>query len=488
MTLIFLTERVTIRKNGDRLLENIKNKINLKVPAKASVWYVVSSVIARGIGALSTPIFTRLLTPEEYGLYPLYSTWLGVAGVVLTLELTGGVVYRGLQKYENNKSEFISSAFGLFLSIFISFCALYFAFNGTINSITGLSTFITSLMMLEIFANTSIAFYTARSRFEYRYKSVAALNLISALGIPFISILFILLTELKSEARILGSCIALSLVGVFALYKTVKDSRVLFNKDIWAFLLKFNLPLLPHYIATSLIIRVGEITIGKSFGTEALGKYSVAMSLGMALTVVTGGVMSALSPWLLRKIRAKEGERVRDLLLLLTKGLCLLCLVLLAAAPEALVILAPPAFRSALPAVYPLALSVIPIFLSNALTSAQMYFDRSAITALPSIATAAVSIALSLILLPRIDYRFVSVFVLISYALLTLLSGMVYKRLSGERPLHVKETLTAFTLTLGYAALLFLFRDVLLSRIILALPLLPSLFVLGRQALGKIKE
>ena len=469
-------------------MENIKKQLSIRVPAKASVWYIASSVIARSVGALGTPIFTRLLSPEEYGLFPLYNTWLAVIGVIVTVELTGGVMYRGLQKYENKKEEFLSSSFGLFLTFFISFCALYFAFDGVINSITGLNTFITSLMLLQIFANTVIAFYTARARFEYKYKSVAALNLLSALGIPFISIIFILTTSLRSEARILGSCIMLSLIAIPALYKVLKRSHVLFSMDVWKFLLKFNLPLLPHYFSMSLILRIGEITVGKAFGTEALGKYSVAMSVGMSLTVITNGLLSALSPWLLRKIRADQTERIRDLLLLLTKGLCALCLIMLAFAPEIIDVLTPAAFHSALPAVYPLELSVIPMFLSNALLSAEMYYEKSGICALPSVLCAALSVALSLIVLPRVDYRFVSVFVLISYVLLTLLNALTFKRLSGELPLHVRASLTTFGLTLAYSALLFIFRDVIMSRIILALPLAPVLFVLGKQAWSRIRE
>ena len=110
-------------------MESIKEIPKLKLPAKASLWYIASSAISRTIGAAGTPIFTRLLTPEEYGLFPLYNTWLAVATVILTLELTGGVIYRGLQKFSHDRDKFLSAAFGLFLSVFLFVCALYFAFS-----------------------------------------------------------------------------------------------------------------------------------------------------------------------------------------------------------------------------------------------------------------------------------------------------------------------------------------------------------------------
>ena len=117
------------KKRRFQALENIKDSSRLRVPAKASLWHISSSILARGIGVAVTPIFTRLLTPEEYGLYPLYNTWIGIISVIITLELTGAVIYRGLQKFSEKKDEFISVTLGLFLTVFIGFCTLYFAFS-----------------------------------------------------------------------------------------------------------------------------------------------------------------------------------------------------------------------------------------------------------------------------------------------------------------------------------------------------------------------
>jgi hypothetical protein len=131
---------------------------------------------------------------------------------------------------------------------------------------------------------------------------------------------------------------------------------------------------------------------------------------------------------------------------------------------------------------------VIPIFLSNVLTSSEGYFEKSYLTALPSLISAAISTLLSLLVLPKVDYRFAGVFVLISYIILAVLNTLLYKRLSGELLIKVKPTLTVFVLTVLYSIPLLIFRGVLLSRIVLALPLLPIGFILAKEAYGKIKE
>jgi len=95
---------------------------------------------------------------------------------------------------------------------------------------------------------------------------------------------------------------------------------------------------------------------------------------------------------------------------------------------------------------------------------------------------------LALLILPRVDYRFAGLFVLISYLLLATLNTIVFRRLSDELPIKVKQTLTVFALTALYSIPLFLFRNVILSRIILALPLLPIGFILAKEAYSKVME
>ena len=46
----------------------IKDKENYSSKAiKAGVWYTISAVLLRSISIITTPIFTRLLSTEDYG-------------------------------------------------------------------------------------------------------------------------------------------------------------------------------------------------------------------------------------------------------------------------------------------------------------------------------------------------------------------------------------------------------------------------------------
>ena len=78
-------------------------KIN--TPARASLWYVLTSVITKAIGLFVTPIFTRVLSSAEYGSYTLYMSCLGLFSVISTAAFSAGVIYRGCEVFEDKKDD-----------------------------------------------------------------------------------------------------------------------------------------------------------------------------------------------------------------------------------------------------------------------------------------------------------------------------------------------------------------------------------------------
>ena len=58
------------------IVSQIRNKyIGMSVPVKAALWFTVCNFLQRGISMITTPIFTRMLSTGEYGLYSTYLSW-----------------------------------------------------------------------------------------------------------------------------------------------------------------------------------------------------------------------------------------------------------------------------------------------------------------------------------------------------------------------------------------------------------------------------
>ena len=123
------------------------------------------------------------------------------------------------------------------------------------------------------------------------------------------------------SVKIGGVTAVLALTAVFLLLLTLKETRSetahgvkLYNSRAFIissakFLLKLAMPLLPYYLSIMVISQADKLFVSSIFGKSELAKYSVAYSAGVALTAITGGIMGALSPWLMRKARANEYKK-----------------------------------------------------------------------------------------------------------------------------------------------------------------------------------
>ena len=468
-------------------MENVKKRRSVKVPARAGIWSIISALVARGVGVVGTPIFTRLLTPAEYGLYPHYTTWLAVAVSVLSTALSGSVIYRGLQKYRGDEEKFINATvgFGLFCAFLV--LALAFPFASLISGLTGLDGILLLFLLGEAAFGGVIAVRSAALRYEYKYRSLAITNLLCAIGVPVISVAFLRLTPFRAEARILGSFITTAAVAIPTLVSTSKSGRI-YDAGVWRYLLKVGIPLVPHCLASSLILRASEMVIGRTHGAAALAKYSVGISVGLALTFISNALTQVTAPWMMRKIAKGDFETVRELTMLVLRILLASTAILLSVAPEILAVMTPPEYKDALATVYPLSIAVSAMFISNLTVSAEGYYERSVGSTLPTLLTAAASVSAAILFIPRADYRFSAVFTLASYLLLAALSTSMLRRISWESIIIPRECLVLFAFSSLIATLMYLFREVLISRILLALPALPYLITLAARAWHMIGE
>ena len=468
-------------------MEKVRKHSTIRLPAKAGIWSVISGLVSRGVGVVGTPIFTRLLTPEEYGVYPLYTTWLSLLSSVVISSLAGSAIYRGLQRYGKRGEEFISGATGLGLTISIGITLIAFIFRNAIENLTGLSFGLIIVMMLEVTLSSVLAFRSAKLKYEYKYKSLSLINLTTSVLTPLIALIFVFLTPWRSEARMLGSLISTLIVAMPLLVKA-KHGRRLYNREIWGYLLRVNLPMIPHFLGAGIILRISEIVIGRSHGEAALAKYSVGISVGLALTFLTNALSQVISPWIIRKERDGGWDEIKRTLTLAIGLLVTATLIILSIAPEILDIMTPPEYHDALPTVYPLALSVSAMFISNSISSAEAYYEKSIRTSLPTVITATVSVLATVTLLPMLDYRTSSLFTLAAYIILATLSAIMFKSISGKSIINARICILLFSFSAVYASLLFVLRESLSSRIILSLPLLPILLYLLYKTYKQVLE
>lgn len=465
-----------------------KKTFSLSLPARASAFGIGSNIIIKALAVLFTSAFTRLLLPEEYGLYALFASWLGIFTVISTFSLAGSVLYRGMQKFRDDAAAFLSATLSLSLIFTFLSLVIYLFLKDKINSLTGLSTALSLLIFTEVASSSAINTYLAKCRYFYRYKTTLAISLFYSLAWQILAVVIIVATEYKSEARIIASVTVAALTAIPIIIYIFSQGKRFSSRKYWGFALKFNSALVPYHLAHTALTGSDKIIIERIAGQGALAKYSIGYSAGMLLTLAVNGVNSALQPWLFRKLSAGEAERARRLVYALTKLISLLSLLFILFAPEALSLLAPREYREALGVIYPIALSLLPSFVFSVLTSAKMHDEKNLSTLISTALAAALSIVLNLALIPRFGYIAAAPISLVSSTVCLALQYLFSKKSEAKKLIIVNNYLQLFLFFALCTILAAFIRDSIYARLASAIPVLLLIAIEGLSLFAEIRE
>ena len=78
------------------------------IALKAGFWYVISSVLVRAVSIITTPIFTSLMTTEEYGITATFSSWHTLLLTLCTFNLSYSIE-RAKMDYSKEYDKYIGS-------------------------------------------------------------------------------------------------------------------------------------------------------------------------------------------------------------------------------------------------------------------------------------------------------------------------------------------------------------------------------------------
>ena len=447
-------------------------KINLKLPVRASVWYTGASLVAKGVGFLITPFFTRMISGQAYGELTLYLTLVGIASVSCSAVNTGSAIYKGIKDFRNEKGSFLKSALLVSLSFSAAFCIVLFAFS----SFWGLDDHLFILLTLQILCDSIIAIGLSSAKFSYRYKEVAFDSILSYVLPAIITLALLKTVNGRFRVRVYSLLTISIFLALWSLIKIFREGGQA-NKKMSVALLKSSLPLIPHSISSALSGQADKMIITYFLGAYALAKYSVTHSLGVGLQFIVSSVGFALGPWMMRKLDAKEHHNVAYLIEMLIFGVSALCICLIALAPEAMRILAPPEYLDAFPALLPIVITTPISLISSVVTICLTFLGRGKAMVNMALAGAGASLILNFTLIPKFGYLgaglalFLSAFSSMSVGIYLLRKEKLLEILSP------KKNSRKFLFTTGVSYLVFLLFEVLALRVLILI--IPAVMLLN---------
>lgn len=426
---------------------------NLPTPIKATFWYTFCNFLNKGIALLTTPIFTRIMSTEQYGTFAIFQSWFNILIIFTSLNIFLSSFTKGLIRYKDDRENFTSSQLSLTTIITTIFLIIYGINIDFWTKVFSLPPLLMFVMFAELLVMPAYELWIAKKRFDYKYKSVVALSIAMNLLCLVTSVIAVLLNDSKLEARAISDVIikilfALPLFAVIFLH-----GKKLINLKYWKYALLFNLPLLPHYLSNFILTQSDRIMIGQLVGETQAGFYSVSYTISTIITLLITAINSSLTPYIyktLDKISKTQIKKISNITNFISVFIAALCALVMLFAPEIIRIFAGDKYLDAIYIIPPVAASVYFILVYSIFSNIEYFYQKTRGIAIATTACAILNILLNYICIKNFGYYAAGYTTLISYILLAILHFIFYNKIISKKPLLNKNFYNSrFIFTIG---------------------------------------
>jgi len=398
--------------------------------------YGTGEVFLKATVFLTLPFYTRIFTPEEYGIWSFIVTAVSLLNSIMIFG--GDSAYSRFffeAKSEREKRLITSTWFG-FLALWSAGLVIFCLPITGLFSVWSFGTkeygllFILTLLAAPLTLVNTMCGQALRNRFQAQLFST--LNVVSTLLSVGFSLYGAVVMKL-GLVGLLGGTLFATLVILPVRLWTVRDLlRPVFSVKVLRDLLMFGAPLVPSSLAYWVFAVSDRILLGKLSTLEQVGLYTVANQVTSILVFFHGALGQAWSPHAIRVYEEQPEQasvffgRVMTYVL---AGFGLLSVGITTFSSEILMVFSTPLFYGAKLAIGPLALGFVAYATTQVTAIGISLTKKTHYFALISWVAALLNVGLNVLLIPMWGMIAASWTTLIAYLFLTLTYLTISQRL-----------------------------------------------------------
>lgn len=267
---------------------------------KDSLIYSISSFLTKGLSFLLIPLYTRVLTPTDYGSLDLFLVFANIVALTISLEINQAVS-RFFVTEDDQKRKVVYSSTALW---FTFFCYTTFLLPCTLFS-KNISFWILGRQGLESAFQLGLVyiwvmgiFHLLQNQFRWEFRPIhyACCSILHASVTATIAVWFTWFENLGLDGLLLGMItggIAAISYGFCFLRKSYK---LRFEYTYLKKMLSYSWPLVPSGIAVWVSTYIDRMMINSFLTVEDVGLYGVGFRLASVVGLMLIGFKGALTP------------------------------------------------------------------------------------------------------------------------------------------------------------------------------------------------
>ncbi len=317
--------------------------------------YGAGGMIGQVISFILLPVYTRYLTPEDYGILAMAVISGALFNAIANLGMTNAIFrYYNLCKDNSEKKEVISAGLiGVTASSVLLAIAVWFASEPISNLFfrnmgsTRILAFVVATAVINTVNETPIAILRA----DRRVKTISFINILTILVSIGVSIFFVVYLKVGLIGVIFAN-FAGSIISFITLFAaTIKSISFKMNFDVWKKMLSYGIPIVPHRVQAIGLAQFSQYLIAHKLGMEEAGVYNIAIKIVTPITFIIGAAQRAWVPFKFQ-LHAQEDspqDVFRSMITYYVAGISALWLWVSLFGPEIINIMTTEKFHAAVP-------------------------------------------------------------------------------------------------------------------------------------------
>lgn len=418
--------------------EMTKSELNKKA-TKAGLAFVFVQLLVRGITFIITPIYTRLVSTEQFGELRVYDSWLLIVVPIMSLCL-----YRSVERakfdFKDNFKEYVSSTLTLsYISIFTVYLIITLFFKDLFMDFCGLNDLMYVVMIFYTFSYSAMLYYQRREKQLLKYKNSTLATAATMIPATVLSVIILYIARANGyqeqlvDLRVASFYTPQIIGGLFLAVLMLKQGHFHVNTKHWKYALAFSLPLIPEMLSIQIMNQSDKIMIQKMIGSESAGIFSLATTVSFIIWIIEDAVWGAWQPWLYEKIDRKEIEDIGKPWYTIAYLFGYFSWMLVVLAPEIIYIFGGKGYEAAIYLVSPMVTGTLFRFFSNCFTAVENYQKKTQYSAMGTVGAMIINVILNYICIQKFGYQAAAYTTAISYFALLCIQGMLEKKVCGMR-------------------------------------------------------
>ncbi|MFR2313175.1 MAG: lipopolysaccharide biosynthesis protein [Weissella confusa] len=463
----------------------LKEKIFQSALVKSGSAYTIATFLLKGISFFTIPLFTRMMTVEQYGVVNNFTAWVTIFSIFVGFNLNAAI-NNAYHDFREDFRGFVKSILKLSFLIFAGITIITF---GSILLLgLPLSVWFAAFVLLQSYVTFIVGYFSTYLMIQNKYVLNILVSFSSTVLNVGISVIFMLtfFSEEPDLGRIVGSTLGMAILAFpIIVYLLLQKSKAGNANTYWKYSLKISVPLLPHAIGGFILSQFDRIMIESYDGSHAVGLYSFVYNVATIISVLWTASNNAWVPWFFEKFNNKLFVEIKKNASYFAVVFSAITVTVMNITIDISRVIGPSDYQTGIALIVPITIGYYFQFLYGFPVNLEFALKKTQFIGISTIFAAGVNVVLNVLLMPMYGYVAAAFTTTFTYFLLFIGHVILSQRLFRQTIFDFRFFTGLILIVLAYGTTLYVFVDAVILRYIMMILII---IVLGIVLRIKIKH